>query len=129
MYLNLNNKKFWQIGELKERVINLLGLNITIRPIYIGNDNILHMQTEHPIDYSNYGSDIAIILNNPTYVSKHPDCGDGAIHYIRVYNPGNIYVKLVVRPTKKEVLFVRSLFIISRRNIHQYWTSHSLKSY
>lgn len=127
--MGLNNQKIWQIGELKERVINLLGLDIATRPIYIGNDNILHMQTEHPNDYSNYGSDIPIILNNPTYVSKHPDYGDMAIHYIRVYNPGNIYVKIVVRPTKKELLFVRSLFVISKKNVHQYWTTQSLKSY
>ena len=127
--MNLDNSNIYQIGELKQKVIDILKLDLRVCPIYIGSDNIEHMKTEHPRDYNVYGSDINSILESPTYVSKHPIDDDGSIHYIKVYNPGNIYVKLVVRPSKGKQLFARSLFVISKQNIYQYWTSHALRPY
>jgi hypothetical protein len=125
----LDTPKIYQIGELKQRVIDILKLNLSVCTIYIGDDNIEHIKSEHPNDYSLYGADIKNILENPTYVSKHPIDDDDSIHYIKTYSPSNDYVKVVVRPTKRRKLFVRSLFVLSKQNIYQYWTSHSLKSY
>jgi hypothetical protein len=125
----LDNPKIYQIGELKQKVINILKLDLNVCPIYIGSDNIDHMKSEHPNDYALYGSDINNILENPTYVSKHPIDDDGSIHYIKIYTPSNDYVKVVVRSSKGNKLFVRSLFVISKQNIHQYWTKHALRTY
>ena len=126
----MDNPKKWQIGELKQRVIDLLEIDFKVCPIYIGDDNIEHMKIEHPRDYARYSVDIKDILENPKYVSKHPtDDSDDSIHYIRVYTPNNDYIKVVVRPTRNKKLFVRSLFVIDRQNIYQYWTRHAFKIY
>jgi hypothetical protein len=126
---SLNNKKIWQIGELKQRVIDLLKINFKVCPIYIGDDNIEHIKSEHPHAYARYGADIKDILENPKYVSQHPICNDDSIHYIKIYTQSNDYVKVVVKPTKAGKLFVKSMFIIDKQNIYQYWTRHVFKTY
>ena len=125
----MDNPKVWQIGELKQRVIDILRLNLKMCPIYIGDENIEHMKSEHPYAYTRYGADIRDILENPKYVSKHPIDNDNSIHYIRVYTSNNDYVKVVVKPTKGGKLFVKSMFKIDRQNIYQYWTRHTFKTY
>ena len=125
--MNYQNK--WQIGELNQRVIDLLELNLGICPIYIGDSNIEHMISEHPHNYERYGSDISDILNNPTYVSTHLTENDGSIHYVRVNSVNNDYIKVIVRPTRANVLFVRSLFVMDSANINRYWTRHAFKTY
>jgi len=125
----LNNQKKWKIGELNARVISLLKLNLDECTIYIGDDNIEHMKSEHPKDYIKYGKNIKEILENPTYVSKHITKDDNSIHYIRVFKESNDYVKVIVRPTQKGKLFVRSVFVISEQNIYHYWLKNAFKTY
>lgn len=64
----MDNPKIYQIGELKQKVIDILKLDLNVCPIYIGSDNINHMKSEHPNDYAVYGPDINNILESSTYV-------------------------------------------------------------
>ena len=48
----INMKK---IGVFKKEIIDLLGLNIAAdTPIYVGDQNIEHMQNRHPAEYEKY---------------------------------------------------------------------------
>ena len=72
----MNNKKIWQIGELKQRVIDLLKINFKVCPIYIGDDNIEHIKSEHPNAYARYGADIKDILTfMPIYLYNNHSFG------------------------------------------------------
>ena len=120
-----SNKK---IGTLNKKVIDLLNLDsFKNRSIYMGNKNIEHIKKIHADDYHKYGKFIKDIIKEPTYVSKHPK--DRSIHYIKVFEEESKHVKIVVRPTTKNILFVRTIFTISEKNIMKYRKKNALKTY
>ena len=117
-----------KVGILNKRVINLLDIdNYNECSIYLGNKNIEHMKKNHAEDYYKYGKYIESIIKKPTYVSKHPK--DSSIHYIKVFGEENNYVKVVVKPTSKNILFVRTIFVISGKNVKKYWKKNAFKTY
>jgi hypothetical protein len=62
-------------------------------PIFLGQQNIDHMLSEHPHDYTIYAAHITSIILNPDYVSLHPD--NGSIQYIKEMNDRVLMAELV----------------------------------
>jgi hypothetical protein len=108
-----------QIGVVKERVINLLNLKIEEgSPILCGESNIEHMKADHPDDYNKYGSHLKDIINNPTYVAKHPK--KDSIEYIKVFTNGDEHVLVAVRATTRGSIFARTLFVMDPEKVEKY---------
>lgn len=123
------SNKTWQVGSINKKVIELTGVSIQDgAPIIIGEQNILHMKNDHPLDYEKYGSKIEEILSDPTYIAKHP--AKDSIEYIKVYTDNNDEHALVaVRITGKGTYFARTLFIMSDEKIERYKEKGAFKSY
>lgn len=109
-----------QIGQLEPEIIALLGLTTVSpgQPILVGQSNIEHMESQHPADYAQYGTYLNDIVQNPDYVSLHPN--DGSIQFIKEF-PDRVMV--AVRATQKGTLIARSLFTMSTEK----WDSYTLK--
>ncbi|WP_094545748.1 PBECR2 nuclease fold domain-containing protein [Petroclostridium xylanilyticum] len=117
-----------KIGEINQRVIELLGLDIQPgTPIIIGQQNIDHMLSQHPEDYKRYGGRIEEIIENPTYVSKNPR--QESIEYIKVFEMDGKHVLLAVRVSGKGVYFARTLFVMSEEKVRKYREKNALFLY
>jgi hypothetical protein len=99
-----------QVGKISQRVIDLLGLNITAgTPIYLSTSNIEHMINSHPQDFEDYGMDLENILKYPDYVGINPS--DGSIEYVKLFQVKNKeYIKVAVRVSAGGNYFARSLY-------------------
>lgn len=119
------------IGRLSKRIIDEFELSLKEgQPIYIGESNLKHMESEHPEDFKKYGNKIEDIINNPDYIAKHPNKKDSAIEYIKVYkDESNNHVLVAVRATGKGVLFVRTLFTMDYEKVKKYRNKSALKPY
>lgn len=119
------------IGTLTKNVINEFGLTLKEgQPIYIGNSNLNHMQTEHPEDFEKYGDKIIEIINDPDYIAKHPNKKNSAIEYIKVYTTeDNQHVLVAVRATGSGTLFARTLFVMDNEKVEKYKKKSALKPY
>lgn len=117
-----------KIGQINKRVIELLDLNIQPgTPIIIGQQNIEHMENEHPDDYKRYGAMIEEIIANPTYISKNPR--QQSIEYIKVFEIDGNHVLLAVRVSGKGVYFARTLFVMSDEKVSKYRDKKALLPY
>ena len=117
-----------KVGEINERIIKLLGLNLcACTPIIIGRQNILHMIKQHPTDYLKYGGMIEDIIKTPTYVSRNPR--QQSIEYIKVYTKNKDHVLLAIRISGRGVYFARTLFIMSVEKIKKYIEKDALIPY
>ncbi|TVX85552.1 PBECR2 nuclease fold domain-containing protein [Paenibacillus agilis] len=100
-----------QILKLTPKMVRNLELPlIPGSPIIIGSANIHHIQERHPRDYRKYFKSMRSILKNPDLVKPRED---GSLQFIRIINGEEVIV--VVRPTKKGVLFVRTMYSNKRR--------------
>jgi hypothetical protein len=98
------------VGFITEEVINLLSLDAEPNtPIYIGETNIEHMQSDHSDEYQKYGKRIPSIIANADYVRLKED--DNSIEYVRKFGK---YLKLAVRISSTGDYFARSLYFISK---------------
>jgi len=99
-----------KVGEISQRVIDLLGLNIKAgTPIYISPSNVEHMVNSHPHDFEDYGMDLESILKNPDYVGLNPN--DHSIEYVKLYAVQcKEYIKVAVRVSAGGFYYVRSLY-------------------
>jgi hypothetical protein len=116
------------IGELTQQVIDALGLPLRAgMPILLGDQNQIHMETEHPDDYKKYFIHIEGILQNPDYVAKHPR--KDSIEYIKVFQENNgEHVLVAVRISNNGTLFARTLFIMADEKVQKYRAKNALKS-
>ena len=115
-----------QIGIISKKVIEVLNLDIEEgTPIFISDRNIEHMENSHPEDYKKYFKQISNILENPTYVAKHPN--KDSIEYIKRYILDNEYVLVAVRVTKNNVNFARTMFVMTDRKVEIYKKSGYFK--
>jgi len=115
-----------KIGELNYRVIKLLDLSLTENsPIYIGEENIKHIEKYHLKDFKRYEKDISKIISFPTYVSKNPK--NNSIEYIKVYKEKKEYILVAVRPSSSGTLYVRTLFVMSQKKVTKYWIKKAFK--
>ena len=115
---------FWNsqertVGQLSSSVIKILNLNeeFTERPIYITKSNITHMKKKHPGDYNKYVEDIKYIIKYPTYVGI--DNEDDSIEFTKEFHYKNHtdYVKVAVRPTSNNKLYVRTLYRVDKDRV------------
>lgn len=117
-----------QVGTLSKRAIGILGLNApSDTPIFIGDANILHMQTKHPADYAKYGSEITTILSSPDYLGINSK--DNSIEYVKEYKIGGEYVKVAVRVSGNGVYFVRSMYVLNTNRVNNFIKKGTLKKY
>jgi hypothetical protein len=98
------------VGFITEEVIKLLSLDAEPNtPIYIGETNIEHMQSDHLDEYQKYGKRISSIIANADYVRFKED--DNSIEYVRKFGK---FIKLAVRITSTGHYFARSLYFIKK---------------
>ncbi|MDH6374917.1 hypothetical protein M2444_006781 [Paenibacillus sp. PastF-3] len=108
-----------KIGQIDPEIIALLGLNLSPgQPILVGPQNLEHMKGEHPEDYLQFGAHLSQIVNNPDYVSLHPE--NGSIQFIKEF-PDRVMV--AVRATNRGTLIARTLFTMSPEK----WDNYMLK--
>ena len=82
------------------------------------------MNLKHPADYTKYGKDIAAIIALPDYVGVSSK--DGSIEYVKEYGTDGEFVKVAVRVSNNDVLFVRSLYGVNRSKIYKFIESGTL---
>ncbi len=108
-----------QIGKINKNVIEALNLDIEEdTPIFISDRNIEHMKNNHPEDYDRYSKQISNILENPTYIAKHPN--KNSIEYIKRYILNNEHVLVAVRVTSNNINFVRTMFVMTEKKVETY---------
>ena len=108
-----------KIGKITKEVIEKLELDIEEdTPIYISDRNMEHIKLKHPEDYDRYSKQIFNILENPTYVAKHPK--KESIEYIKRYILNDEYVLVAVRVTKNNINFVRTMFVMNDKKVELY---------
>lgn len=114
------------ISKVTSHIEKLLGLNpVPDKNIYLGQSNIIHMQTKHPFDYLKYGTCISDILDHPDYVYQNPK--DGSIEFVKEYSINNEFVKVAVRITSNDKYYARSLYILNNNRVNNYINSGKLK--
>lgn len=108
-----------QIGKITSKVIKILGLNYENEaPIYIGRNNIIHMQKEHPEDFKKYFNKIQDIINNPTYLARNEK--KKSIEFIKEYKDSKEYVLIAVRESNNKVHFARTMYIMADEKVEKY---------
>ncbi|MPM89771.1 hypothetical protein SDC9_136883 [bioreactor metagenome] len=122
-------EKIEVVGRLNKRIIDEFNLNINEnQEIFCGQSNREHMKSEHPEDYDKYGEYIEEIINNPTYIAKHPK--KSSIEYIKVYiTDKDEHVLVAVRATGKGKLFARTLFVMDPIKVEKYKNKNALILY
>lgn len=115
-----------KVGKVSARVIQLLGSSLQVdQPIYLGQNNIAHMQSRHPADYAQYGQYIPAILSAPDYVGENPK--DGSIEYVKEFQINNEFVKVAVRLSGGGVLYARSLYVLNHNRVMNFIQKGTLK--
>lgn len=122
-------EKIFKIGTLNQKVIDTFGLSINSgATIYCGQSNIDHMKNEHPDAFEKYFEHIEDIIENPTYICKHPN--KSSIEYVKEYvDANNEHVLVAVRATTKGTLFARTLFIMDFEKVKKYRFKNAFKEY
>lgn len=117
------------VGSLDEKVIKTFNLKNKInQPIFCGDSNRDHMKSAHPDAYKLYGDKIKEIINEPDYISKHPN--KSSIEYIKIFNNENDdHVLVAVRATGSGKLFARTLFIMDDVKVSKYTKCGAFKKY
>ena len=110
------------VGKLKTDVITLLNLKIESQNIYIGATNKQHIRNKHKEEFEKYIEKLSEIINTPTYVGVHPS--QGGIEFIKRYDSN---VLVAVRASKKNVLYVRSIYYITEGKIKKYLKGGTIK--
>lgn len=108
------------VGRISKKVIEILGIALKVNmPILLGDQNQIHMESEHPEDYKKYFGYLQEILEHPDYVAKHPR--KDSIEYIKIFheNDGD-HVLVAVRISNQGTLFARTLFVMSEEKIRKY---------
>jgi len=101
------------IGVLSQQVIDLLGLDFEAEtPIYIGELNIKHIERNHPGDYGKFGRRIRRILAEPDYIGLNDK--DDSIEFVKSFGK---FIKVAVRVSNSGLLFVRTLYHITDRQV------------
>ena len=98
-----------KVGEINQRVIDLLKLNIEAgTPIFMGKSNIEHMIQSHPSDYEAYSQSIPDIIETPDYIGVNPK--DKSIEYVKVFIIQNESVKVAVRVSHGGLYYARTIY-------------------
>lgn len=109
-----------KIGVFTKEIINLLNLKGIAEntPIYIGEQNELHIQQRHPVEYDVYFKDIEQILAKPDYIGENPN--DNSIVYVKLYEVHGEYIRVGVKVTPSGKFFAKTLHLLSTYNAERY---------
>jgi hypothetical protein len=110
------------VGKLNTDIINLLKLKFETQNIYIGGTNKKHIREKHKKEFDKYMDRLPKIISKPTYVGVHPS--QGGIEFIKRYDEN---VLVAVRASKKDVLYVRSIYCITNSKIKKYLKEGTIK--
>lgn len=115
-----------QVSAFKSNIIEKLGLSVENgTPIYLGESNIAHMKSKHPVDYEKYGDQIPAILDSPDYIRTNPK--DGSVEYVKEFRIDNEFVKVAVRVSGAGTWFARSLYILNNNRVQSFISKGTLK--
>ena len=103
------------IGQVTPEIVSLLTYPHAPGTILIGPSNVAHMKQKHLRDYSQYGGQIAEILNYPDYVGVNPT--DGSIQFIKVFDRK---VAVAVRVSTSGQYFARSIYALLEGQFNSY---------
>ena len=123
------NKKLYHVGKLGNDIIQLLNLQIPETDIYLHRKSIAHIKA-HDVDFASasgtsiYIAQIPDILENPDYVSLHPD--GKSIRYIKRYS--DIITVAVSLTIANGGLRVKTLFPITNAKLQGYIDSGNAKA-
>ena len=113
------------VGCIELGVISLLGLNIEHQPIFWGESNREHVEINHPLVYTKYGSVlpsvISGILKAPDYVGSR----NNAIEYVKLM-PDRDILKVAVRASKKGVYYARTMYLIRQSELIKFLAKSTL---
>lgn len=116
------------VGKIDDRVIKLLKLSKPIdETIYIGDSNIKHIMSKHPVDYKKYFDKIPSILSSPDYIGINKK--DNSIEYIKEFKINNEFVKVAIRVSNRNKYFVRSLYVVNTNRVHNFIKKKTLLKY
>lgn len=115
------------VGRFSASIIQALSLNISNgTPIFLSENNRIHIQEHHPDAYSKYFDCISDIIEFPDYIGI-AGVQAASIEYIKRFNVGTEYVNVAVRATKRGTYYVRSMFIIEESKLNNYIKKGKLK--
>lgn len=98
------------VAILKPEIAKYFELQNNI--VYIGQQNIEHIRKKHFSDYELFFEKLSEIIINPDYIGKYPQ--DGSLELIkRFVVQEKYYVKVAVRISKNNILFVRTLYTLN----------------
>ena len=110
----------YEVGKITKEVIDILHLNYKDElPIFIGESNINHIKQRHPDDYKKYGDKIEDIIKNPTYLARNEK--KNSIEFIKKYKVNNEFVLVVVRVSKNNVNFIRTMYVMNKKKVKNYF--------
>lgn len=94
------------VAILKPKIVKYFKLQNNI--LYIGQQNIEHIRKKHFLDYELFFEKLSEIIINPDYIGKYLQ--DGSLKLIKKFVvQEKYYVKVAVRVSKSNILFVRTL--------------------
>ncbi|MGN1298191.1 MAG: PBECR2 nuclease fold domain-containing protein [Clostridia bacterium] len=118
----------YEIGKITKDIIEILNLDYNEeKTIYIGESNINHIKEKHFEDYIKYGNSIKEILESPTYLARNER--KNSIEFIKKYKIKNDYVMVVVRVSKNNINFVRTMYIMDKIKVEKYFRHHYFYPY
>ena len=98
------------VAILKPEIVKYFELQNNI--VYIGQQNIEHIRKKYFSDYELFFEKLSEIIINPDYIGKHQQ--DGSLELIkRFVVQEKYYVKVAVRISKNNILFVRTLYTLN----------------
>ena len=110
----------YEIGKITKEIIKILKLNYKNElPIFIGESNIRHIKERHPNDFEKYGNQIKEIIKKPTYLAHNEK--KKSIEFIKEYKIDNDFVLVVVRVSKNNVNFVRTMYVMNENKVKKYF--------
>jgi hypothetical protein len=123
----MNDKQV--VGVLDQKVIDAFSLPLVAgAAIICGESNKAHMKSEHPDAFLKYGDKISEIIENPTYICKHPK--KDSIEYVkRFVDEDDNYVLVAVRASGSGTLFARTLFVMDDEKVEKYYKKNAFKKY
>lgn len=121
------NKKVYEVGTLKQDIIDMFNLNMSEKTICFSDDKITYtLKHKHKFDneeqYKECIESTPEIIENPDYVALHPN--GQSIEFIK----GMDKIMLVaVRVKRKGNLWVKSIYPISQAKLDLYIKSGTAK--
>lgn len=115
------------VGHISSKIVKALGLDVLAgTPIYISDNNILHIRETHSDAYMKYFNDLEDIISNPDYIGI-AGVAIPSIEYVKQYKVNDEYVNIAVRATSNGIYYVRSMFIIEEGRLNDYIRKGKLK--